>query len=76
MGSGVGLHSIYPAAKAQGKIYVGGTAATVVAAGGYVQGGGHSALSPLLGLASDNVVGMWIFYSKERRCKLTKMYRI
>ena len=57
VGSGVRLNAIYPATKVQGKIYVGGTAATVVAAGGYVQGAGHSALSPLLGLAADNTIG-------------------
>ncbi|KAK0225640.1 FAD-binding domain-containing protein [Armillaria fumosa] len=56
VGSGVPLNALYQAAKEQGKILVGGVAATVVAAGGYIQGGGHSALSPLLGLAADNVL--------------------
>ncbi|KAK0235527.1 FAD-binding domain-containing protein [Armillaria nabsnona] len=56
VGSGVPLNTLYQAAKEQGKILVGATAATVVAAGGYIQGGGHSALSPLLGLAADNVL--------------------
>ncbi|KAF8890048.1 FAD-binding domain-containing protein [Mucidula mucida] len=56
VGSGVFLSTLYQAAKAEGKIVIGGTAATVVAAGGYLQGGGHSALSPLLGLAADNVL--------------------
>ncbi|KAF8577476.1 FAD-binding domain-containing protein [Ramaria rubella] len=55
-GSGVGLHTLYQPAKVQGKIYVGGTAATVVAAGGYVQGAGHSALAPTFGLAADNTL--------------------
>lgn len=58
VGSGVPLNTLYQASKAQGKIFVGGTAATVVAAGGYVQGGGHSALSPTFGLAADNALGM------------------
>jgi len=62
VGSGVGLHDLYVLAKAQGKIFVGGTAASVVASGGYVQGAGHSALSPLLGLAADNALRM-IFLS-------------
>ena len=57
VGSGVALSDLYTAALAQGKIVVGGTAATVVAAGGYFQGGGHSATSPLLGLAADNTLG-------------------
>ncbi|KAF8577474.1 FAD-binding domain-containing protein [Ramaria rubella] len=56
VGSGVGLHTLYQAAKTQGKIFVGGTAATVVAAGGYVQGAGHSALAPTFGLAADNTL--------------------
>ncbi|KAK0443635.1 FAD-binding domain-containing protein [Armillaria borealis] len=56
VGSGVPLNTLYQAAKEQGKILVGAVAATVVAAGGYIQGGGHSALSPLLGLAADNVL--------------------
>jgi FAD/FMN-containing dehydrogenase len=58
VGSGVGLRTLYQATKAQGKVFVGGTAETVVAAGGYVQGAGHSALGPLFGLAADNALGM------------------
>ncbi|KAF8496253.1 FAD-binding domain-containing protein [Russula emetica] len=56
VGSGVGLKTIYVAAKAQGKMFVGGTAATVSPAGGYIQGAGHSGFSPLYGLAADNVL--------------------
>ncbi|KAF8577475.1 FAD-binding domain-containing protein, partial [Ramaria rubella] len=56
-GSGVGLHTLYQAAKAQGKVFVGGSAAaTVVVAGGYIQGAGHSALGPTFGLAADNTL--------------------
>ncbi|KAF8529332.1 FAD-binding domain-containing protein [Hysterangium stoloniferum] len=55
-GSGVGFHTLYALTKEQGKIYVGGTAASVVASGGYVQGAGHSALSPTFGLAADNAL--------------------
>ena len=58
VGSGVPLNTLYQASKAQGKIFVGGTAATVVPAGGYVQGAGHSALSPTFGLLADNTLGM------------------
>ncbi|KAF8191035.1 hypothetical protein K438DRAFT_1907101 [Mycena galopus ATCC 62051] len=56
VGPGVNLQDIYNQTKAQGKIAVGGSAATVCAAGGYLQGAGHSALSPLLGLSADNVL--------------------
>lgn len=57
VGSGVPLNMLYAATKAEGKIFVGGTAATVVPAAGYVQGAGHSALSPSYGLAVDNLLG-------------------
>jgi FAD binding domain len=56
LGSGVGLKTIYAAAKAQGKMFVGGTAATISPAGGYIQGAGHSPFSPLYGLAADIVL--------------------
>ena len=39
-------------------LVVGGNALTVGAAGGYLQGGGHSAMSPLYGLAVDNTLEM------------------
>lgn len=55
--SGVALNTLYTTAKAQGRFVVGGTAATVAPAGGYVQGAGHSAMSPLLGLGADNCFG-------------------
>ncbi|KAI0031631.1 hypothetical protein K488DRAFT_51732 [Vararia minispora EC-137] len=56
VGSGMGLRAIYTAVQAQGKMVVGGTAATVSAGGGYIQGAGHSAFSPMFGLAADNVL--------------------
>ncbi|KAJ6557664.1 hypothetical protein B0H19DRAFT_1148313 [Mycena capillaripes] len=56
VGSGVHLQDFYSGTKANGKIAVGGSAATVSVAGGYMQGAGHSALSPLFGLAADNVL--------------------
>ncbi|KAJ7621434.1 FAD-binding domain-containing protein [Roridomyces roridus] len=55
-GSGVPAQTVYQEAESQGKIAVLGTAATVCLAGGYLQGGGHSALSPLFGLAVDNAL--------------------
>ena len=59
LGSGVPLHVMYELTKAHGKITVGGTASTVVLSGGYVQGGGHSALSPTFGLLADNCLGIY-----------------
>ena len=57
VGSGVGVETLYAAAKAQGKMFVGGVGAgTVSPAGGYIQGAGHSAFSPIYGLGADNVL--------------------
>ncbi|KAI0073141.1 FAD-binding domain-containing protein [Panus rudis PR-1116 ss-1] len=58
--SGVQWHEAYDAASAAGVVLVGGVTAlgTVGAAGGWIQGGGHSALSPTYGLGVDNVVQM------------------
>ncbi|KZV68486.1 FAD-binding domain-containing protein [Peniophora sp. CONT] len=56
VGSGVGLHTLYLAAKAVNKMVVGGAAATVSAGGGYTQGAGHSAFGPIYGLAADNTL--------------------
>ncbi|KAJ7158101.1 FAD-binding domain-containing protein [Mycena filopes] len=47
--------TVYQESKAHGRISVGGSAATVCAAGGYLQGAGHSTLAPSFGLAADNV---------------------
>ena len=46
----------YAAADKQGVVFVGGDCATVGAAGGYTQGGGHSALSSKFGLAADQTL--------------------
>jgi hypothetical protein len=56
VGAGVqGWEAIY-ASKAQGLVTVGGECSTVGVAGGYTQGGGHSALSTNFGLSADNVL--------------------
>ncbi|KAF7324646.1 FAD-binding domain-containing protein [Mycena kentingensis (nom. inval.)] len=56
LGSGVYANEFYQSAKAQGKIAAVGVSATVAPAGGQIQGGGHSSLSPALGLVSDNAL--------------------
>ncbi|TPX57014.1 hypothetical protein PhCBS80983_g04121 [Powellomyces hirtus] len=53
VGAGVQWGELYKAADEKGLAVVGGQNPTVGAAGGYVQTGGHSALSPFKGLASD-----------------------
>lgn len=57
VGSGVGVRTLYDAAKVQGKVVVGGGSVSISQSGGYVQGAGHAILSPLLGLAADNALG-------------------
>lgn len=57
LGAGVQAHAAYQAAHAAGYRVVGGTCPTVGLAGGYTQGGGHSVLTSLYGMAADNVLG-------------------
>ncbi|CAG8961380.1 hypothetical protein HYFRA_00013327 [Hymenoscyphus fraxineus] len=59
-GSGVLARDLYQAADAQGMIVVGGEGQDVGVLGGYVLGGGHSPLSSIYGLASDQVLSMSI----------------
>ncbi|RPD61130.1 FAD-binding domain-containing protein [Lentinus tigrinus ALCF2SS1-6] len=56
--AGVQWHEAYTAANASGRVLVGGVSAggSVGAAGGWLLGGGHSALSPSFGLGVDNVL--------------------
>ncbi|GAA6064606.1 hypothetical protein JCM10212_007095 [Sporobolomyces blumeae] len=55
-GSGVTVYGMNEAADRAGVIVPSGVSKTVGAAGGYVLGGGHGPLAPLLGLAADNVL--------------------
>ncbi|KAL7269882.1 hypothetical protein RUND412_007436 [Rhizina undulata] len=56
VGTGIQGFEIYEAAYAQGLMVVGGEGVTVGFAGGYIQGGGHSPLSSLHGMAADQVL--------------------
>ncbi|KAH3009360.1 hypothetical protein KXV73_007410 [Aspergillus fumigatus] len=56
IGAGVSLQELYPAAGKKGKTVVAGLSHTVGAAGGYIQGGGHSFLGPWKGMSTDNVL--------------------
>ncbi|KAF7714347.1 FAD/FMN-containing isoamyl alcohol oxidase MreA [Penicillium ucsense] len=56
MGAGVQGFEAYELADAQGYQVVGGECPTVGLAGGYSQGGGHSALASRYGLAADQVL--------------------
>ncbi|KAJ6545119.1 FAD-binding domain-containing protein [Mycena sp. CBHHK59/15] len=56
LGSGVPAQSLWLAGKAHGKVTIASPAATLCTAGGWVQGAGHSPLSPKYGLGADNVL--------------------
>ncbi|KAJ4985321.1 isoamyl alcohol oxidase (FAD binding domain-containing protein) [Stagonosporopsis vannaccii] len=56
LGAGVQGFEIMTAARDKGLVVVGGECPTVGIAGGYTQGGGHSAISTSFGLAADNVL--------------------
>lgn len=56
LGAGVQGFEAYDAADKNGVAVVGGECATVGIAGGYTQGGGHSALMSKYGLAADQVL--------------------
>ncbi|KAL1618929.1 hypothetical protein SLS56_010346 [Neofusicoccum ribis] len=56
LGAGVQVEEAYEAAHQRNALVVGGDCATVGVVGGYLQGGGHSALSSLYGLAADHTL--------------------
>lgn len=56
LGAGVQLHEMYSYLGSKGVMVVAGTANTVGITGGYIQGGGHSLLGWLHGMASDNAL--------------------
>ena len=56
IGAGIQDAEAYAAADKRGVVFVGGDCATVGAAGGYTQGGGHSVLSSKFGLAADQTL--------------------
>ncbi|KAK0634256.1 isoamyl alcohol oxidase [Bombardia bombarda] len=56
LGAGIQVEEAYMAGRAQNKLVVGGDCDTVGVVGGYLQGGGHSALSSLHGMGADSVL--------------------
>ncbi|KAF7377559.1 FAD-binding domain-containing protein [Mycena sanguinolenta] len=72
VGSGVYAQTVYEQGKANGKIAVGPAAATVCLGGGWVQGAGHSALSPTLGLGADNAVEFEIVVASGELLKVNQ----
>ncbi|KAK1956048.1 FAD binding domain-containing protein [Colletotrichum sublineola] len=56
MGAGVLGYEVTEVSKASGLVVVGGECPTVGPAGGYIQGGGHSALTTNFGMAADQAL--------------------
>lgn len=56
LGAGVHLQDIYARAAKKGKLVIIGLSHTVGAAGGFIQGGGHSPLGPWKGAPTDHVL--------------------
>ncbi|KAI2629958.1 FAD-binding domain-containing protein [Hypoxylon sp. NC1633] len=54
-GTGVSTADVYDFANEHESTFVGGYSQNVAASGGWVQGGGHSVLSPVYGLGADRV---------------------
>ncbi|KAF7377497.1 FAD-binding domain-containing protein [Mycena sanguinolenta] len=72
VGSGVYAKTVYEQGKTNGKIAVGAVAATVCLGGGWVQGAGHSALSPALGLGADNALEFEIVVASGELLKVNQ----
>lgn len=72
MGAGVMGIDAYHAADAQGLQVVGGECPTVGIAGGYSQGGGHSALASRYGLAADQTLEWEVIDGKGRLLKANR----
>ncbi|KAL4878128.1 FAD binding domain protein [Aspergillus karnatakaensis] len=66
VGAGVQVWEAYEFAKAHGVTVVGGEAVTVGLGGGYTAGGGHSPLSPLFGMAADQVLSIEVVMADGR----------
>jgi FAD/FMN-containing dehydrogenase len=56
LGAGVQQHELYTYLAQKGLMVVGGSSNTVGLAGGYIQGGGHSIMGWIAGMASDNAL--------------------
>ncbi|KAI5993065.1 hypothetical protein F5J12DRAFT_907354 [Pisolithus orientalis] len=65
VGAGVQWYEAYDTANQNGRMMVGGLSlgGSVGAGGGWLQGGGHSALSPTYGLGVDNAIEMSVVTS-------------
>ncbi|CCC13801.1 unnamed protein product [Sordaria macrospora k-hell] len=58
IGAGIQVHELYEAAKKYGVTAIGGDCHSVGVAGGFTAGGGHSPMSSIAGLGSDQVLSI------------------
>lgn len=72
MGAGVQVWEAYNATHKDGQVIVAGDCATVGAAGGYTQGGGHSALSSKFGLGADQALEWEVIDGRGRFLKASR----
>lgn len=72
MGAGVQGFDAMSAAAAKGYVVVGGECPTVGVAGGYTQGGGHSALSTAFGLSADQTLSFDVVTADGRQVTATR----
>ncbi|KIJ13627.1 hypothetical protein PAXINDRAFT_80811 [Paxillus involutus ATCC 200175] len=63
LGAGVQWGEAYAAVDQNGRMIVGGSVGSIGAAGGWLAGGGHSALSPTYGLGVDNAIEISVVLS-------------
>ena len=73
VGAGVLGKEAYAAADKEKMVIVGGECATVGPAGGYTQGGGHSALSSKFGLAADQTLEWEVIDGQGRFLKASRI---
>lgn len=55
-GAGIMMHEAYQFLSSKGLVIAGASSSTVGLVGGYLQGGGHSIMGHIAGMASDNVL--------------------
>lgn len=82
LGAGVQQHELYTYLASKSAMVVGGSANTVGIAGGYIQGGGHSIMGWIAGMASDNALEFTLVTAnvsylpshRRRRPMLTRLF--
>ncbi|KAK4453107.1 putative isoamyl alcohol oxidase [Podospora aff. communis PSN243] len=72
VGAGVQGFEVLAEAKNRGLVVVTGECSTVGLAGGYTQGGGHSALSTSFGLSADNTLEFEVITAAGRLVRATR----